>query len=187
MTILWIICVPWALLTTFALPSAFQNSFFTGLICLAISWGPVALLTHLAIRKATRRQAWHADALALAGVQAGDGQHLMHTEGDTTIVLNQAGRTLTLSADGHCRSYPWHDVRGWESVKERAGQTVGVGVQGSLAAAGANVAAIRQANAATGFFVTVRDIEHPKWRIAMQSEKEQARWMEILRQSINES
>ena len=36
------------------------------------------------------------------------------------------------------------------------------------------------------FFVTVRDIDNPKWRIAMSDSNTQARWMEILRQSINE-
>jgi hypothetical protein len=44
----------------------------------------------------------------------------------------------------------------------------------------------RDAAANTGFFVTVRDVDNPKWRIEMRDEATQARWMEILRQEINE-
>jgi hypothetical protein len=42
------------------------------------------------------------------------------------------------------------------------------------------------AAARSGFFVEVRDIDHPRWRIAMKDEAQQARWMEILRQEIKE-
>lgn len=82
---------------------------------------------------------------------------------------------------------PFADVREWETRKERAGQFVGVGVRGSLAAVGASAQAEREAKANSGLFVTVKDIESPKWRIAMKDEVIQARWMEILRQEVNES
>jgi hypothetical protein len=39
---------------------------------------------------------------------------------------------------------------------------------------------------ASGLFVRTRDIENPMWRIEMLGRQNQAKWMEILQQSINE-
>lgn len=36
------------------------------------------------------------------------------------------------------------------------------------------------------FFVTVRDIANPKWYVSMNNRAIQSRWMEILRQQIND-
>jgi hypothetical protein len=38
-----------------------------------------------------------------------------------------------------------------------------------------------------GISVFVRDIDHAEWRISTVANRDQARWMEILRQEINES
>lgn len=43
-----------------------------------------------------------------------------------------------------------------------------------------------KADAASGFFVTVKDIDDPRWHLQMIKERDQARWMEIFRQEINE-
>ena len=51
----------------------------------------------------------------------------------------------------------------------------------------ANARAAKQASANTGLFVLVKDVENPRWRIAMKDEGTQARWMEILRQEVNEA
>jgi len=61
---------------------------------------------------------------------------------------------------------------------------VGVGLAAGTAALGANVRAERAAAANTGLFVTVKDVENPKWRIEMRDDGIQARWMEILTQDL---
>jgi hypothetical protein len=42
------------------------------------------------------------------------------------------------------------------------------------------------AAANTGFFVAVRDVDNPIWRVEMTDAGREARWMEILRQEINQ-
>ncbi|MFX7918509.1 DUF4755 domain-containing protein, partial [Acinetobacter baumannii] len=86
---------------------------------------------------------------------------------------------------GGGKAYAYDEVRGWETVKQQAGQMFASGVAGGIAAAGHNIGQSMAAAKATGFFVTVRDIDFPKWRAEMPSESDQARWMEILRQEIN--
>ncbi len=64
---------------------------------------------------------------------------------------------------------------------------VGGNLASATAALGANLAAERDAKARTGLFVEVRDVDRPRWRVAMRNEAMQARWREILDQQINES
>jgi len=151
------------------------------LLMLAIGFGPLALI----IRKSKRRQAEsdavHARMLAAAGVAPGTGCD--HGEDGTGVAINRVARTLTLRIGEQWKTYPFSDIREWETSLQRAGQVVA----GSLAALGANDRARHYANEMTGLFVTVRDIDNARWRIAMSDTNVQARWMEILRQAIKES
>lgn len=162
----------------------FTGNFFTGLFFLAIGLGPVLLVRRMGKQKAAKLAAIHLEMLSVAGVAAGTGCD--HSEGDTGIAVNKAAKTLTLLSKGKWKTYPFDAVRKWETNIEQPGNVVGVGVQASIAAGAANVAAANRAEANTGLFVTVKDVEFPKWRIAMANETTQARWMEFLRQEINE-
>lgn len=51
-----------------------------------------------------------------------------------------------------------------------------------IAAAGHNARNARRNRKESGLFISVRDIDRPEWRIDMPNEKNQKRWMEILRQ-----
>ena len=108
-----------------------------------------------------------------------------HAEGRSAISLDKDARTVTMLSEGVKKTYPYSSVRSWEVNKVTAGETIGVGVVGATAALGANLRAARQAKAASGLFVTVKDVDYPKWRIEMKDQRNQDRWMEILRQEIN--
>lgn len=137
-----------------------------------------------------RRREKAAAFLAEFRAQAGfaEGGVFEHAHGATAIAVNPARRTMTLASGEKMKTYPLSDVREWSTNLATAAQTVmlGGGLASAVAVGGANMAAGARAAAATGLFVSVRDIENAKWRIEMTSEADQAKWMEILEQTINE-
>lgn len=131
------------------------------------------------------RRARHAKIMREAGVALGQG--LDHEELGTGIGLNPRARTVTMWMGDLCRTYAYDELREWRASKVRsAGGAVGYGLAGTVAAGAANIDAGRKADAATGFFVYTRDLQHAMWRISMHSEQDQARWMEIFRQHLND-
>ena len=109
-----------------------------------------------------------------------------HVYAGTAIALNKSSQTLFLADGVAQKNYPFADVRKWNYEVLTGGGVVGTGLQ----AAGHN-RRVNQANReGSGFFVEVRDIDHPKWHIRFEYDRkietELLRWMEILRQHINE-
>jgi len=157
-----------------------------GLLFVAVGAAPLGLLFWLGQQ---RRAGWaevHARMLAEAGVAAGSGYE--HAEDDSGIAVNRQARTVTLLNAGQWKTYPFADVRAWKGYKVRPGQTLAVGgnLSSHVAAMGAEARAKQEAAADTGLFVEVRDVDHPRWRVAMKDERAQLRWIELLRQEINE-
>jgi len=148
------------------------------------AWAPGALAAWFFIGRAGRRAQRHADMLRAVGVAPGSG--FEHSEGGTGIALNAKERVVALVDGKVHKSYSYEDIREWVAQEERAGQAIGVGLQGVVTAGGANIRAAREAAANTGLFVTVRDLERPRWRVAMKDKTTRARWMELLRQEVNE-
>lgn len=126
-----------------------------------------------------------ADLLAFAGV-TGAASHFKHFEGETAVVLNRTDRTIALQVIGARAKYGYGEIREWTINQQDLGRAFGFGVQGQMAAAGANIAAIRKEVANTGLSVRVRDINHPEWFIRMWDKTTRNRWFEILTQEINE-
>ena len=95
---------------------------------------------------------------------------------------------MTLSADGARKSYHYDQVRSWEVREERGGHVVpmGGGLAGAVMAGGSSARMAREAEQNTGLFISVKDLDHAKWRIEMRDSDIRARWMELLRQEINE-
>lgn len=184
---LYFVAIPWALVVGgLGLIGLFSNvdvPKLVSLIFLAVGFGPFFWVRRNRGKMAEANTA-HAAMLASAGVAPGAG--FDHSEGGSAVAVNRQAKTLSLRIGEKWKAYPFADVRGWEANKERAGQVVASNLTGAMASLGPNLRASRDAAAATGLFVTVRDIENPKWRIAMGDSSTQARWMEILRQSINE-
>ena len=131
----------------------------------------------------TRQELAENELGSLPELQAADYKHVFNT---SAIALNKSNQTLFL-ADGTARkNYSFEDIRKWSYEVLTGGRVVGGGLQ--------QVAINREVNQAnrdgSGFFVEVRDIDRPKWHIKFEhgskTETELLRWMEILRQHINE-
>ena len=148
---------------------------------------PVCLMFWLRMKRRERWAAIHAEMLAAAGGAAAVA--FEHGEDDSGIAVNPGARTVTLLLAGSWKTYPFADVRKWRTTLVRPGQAgfVGGNLGSAVAAMGAEANMRREAAADTGLFVEVRDVDRPKWRVAMRNEAVQARWMEILNQEINES
>jgi hypothetical protein len=102
------------------------------------------------------------------------------------IGIDPDNKLLHLSQNGHYKVYSFSDIRTWGSNIEAGGTYI----TGGLAAVAANVSIQRQNAANTGFFIEVRDIDFPKWKIDFGGgdlKATHARWMEIFRQYVNES
>jgi hypothetical protein len=154
------------------------------LFMLAIGLGPMANAIWSNRRDQAKFAAIHAKMLSAVGVAPGTGCD--HAQMDSGIAINMQAKTLTLRIGERFKTYPFTDIREWRTSKHTANQVVAGNVTGALAALGPNIRASQDADAATGLFVTVRDIDNPQWRISMHDTAMQARWMEILRQAINE-
>lgn len=132
----------------------------------------------------------------------GDGFRYSHIGGQTGIAIDPDRKILRLRKDAHTKKelvkdYPFADVREFEKVSMSGGQVVGgymgVGAQGATAATLGNIGVAaqnrriaRDNQLASGIFITVKDIDNAKWRIAFGPERDMDRWMEILRQTITD-
>ena len=108
------------------------------------------------------------------------------------IGLDPDNKVLHLYQNKQYRAYPFGEIRNWSANIQSGGEMVGG--HGNLAAAlsvtAANTRNSRANAAATGFFVEVRDIDFPKWKIDFPPKGQQQshdRWMETFRQYVNES
>lgn len=181
MGILWGLLVMWTLFWSFTMLIGADHGF----VLFIIGWTPAGLVAWFYMNRASKRESAHQVMLKEAGVEVGAGCD--HSEDGTGIAINKQAKTLTLQIKDKWKTYPFTAIREWETRNERAGQIVATGLAGGVAALGANERMAREAKQNTGLFVTVKDVDNPKWRIAMKDEQMQARWMEILRQELNES
>ena len=181
MWFLWILAAGWgALLSAFFLDAKSGSMGFMGsLFLLAVAWGPLTALTLFMVRRRDNRDAGYRAMTEAVGYNGQNGYE--HREEASGIVLNREKQVLGLWEGRTWKAYAFEAVREWQTSKETPGVIVG----GGLAGLGAALGAAQQAKAHSGLFVSVRDVDHPVWRIGMQSAKDQARWMEILRQEIN--
>jgi len=154
------------------------------LMGLAVALAPLAFT--LRARAAVRRDERLLLQAAREAVGAKDDARYQHVERGTAIVLNPTSRRVALAQGSQSKIYDFADIRGWDARKERASGTVGIGVEGTIAAGSQNIAASKQADLETGLFMTVRDIDNPVWRISMFEADDRARWSEILRQQLEE-
>lgn len=129
----------------------------------------------------------------------GAGYKYSNWHEDTAVALDLDRRMVKMRSNfpgGTVeREYSFDQVRGASSNIQKGGQIVGgaygSGFQGALnaGAAGAQIAGanyrIRKENAkATGIFVTVKDIDYPRWRLSFATEHDIFRWMEIFEQAF---
>lgn len=113
------------------------------------------------------------------------GAQYAYVADNTGIAVDPGKETVRLKNGSNIQTYPFSAIRGWRTNLSTGGAIVGATGAASPAAGSANLRNERENRKNSGLFVSVRDIDHPEWRIDMPNENNQKRWMEILRQSIN--
>ena len=154
---------------------------------LVVGFGPLVFTIRRYRGIKSRWEGAYAEMLKSAGIQKGvDYEHWQPNSG---IAINRRAKTLSLCETGVWKTYAFADVRNWETISATAGRVPAYtgSLVGQTAALSDVVGANRRAAAESGLFVEVRDVERPRWHVMMADRNLQARWMEILRQEINES
>lgn len=149
---------------------------------LAVAYVPLAI----SLWRASVASAKVAAAKAEFFKQAGSPKY-SHFENDTAVAIDPGAGTLTLKVKSSIKTYPFADIREWTSAQGQAATFIPMGgLANGVAAGAAAMGAAANAAAMTGFFVKVRDVEHPEWRVSMFKKSDRNRWIEILQQEINE-
>lgn len=178
-----IVFVLWGLFWSGAL--FIESPFSTKLGIFLMAWAPLGLMVWFFIQRASTRDKQRGALLAAVGVAPGSGWD--HAEDGTAIALNPGKREVGVQVGQSFQIYSYEKVRRWEAREERPAVVVArFGVANGVAAAGAQARLAREAAANTGLFIEVKDVEAPSWRIVMKDQSTRSRWMELLRQEINE-
>jgi len=177
------IFVVWGLIVSVCAP--FAPGGWAKLMVFAFGWAPTVALIWFALDRSKRRQAAHKKMLDDVGVLPGHG--FDHSEDGTSIAINRDQRVVGVLNGGAYRVFGYEKLREWAIREERAGKVIpAFGVANGIAAAGASARMEKEARANTGLFLTFRDLDCPTWRIAMKDSATRERWMELLRQEVNE-
>lgn len=113
--------------------------------------------------------------------------HHSHHSNKTGIALDDQARIIHLLEGKISKSYSYDDVRSWNTNVQTGGVVYGGGFAGAIGTIEAGINNVKN----TGLFITVKDVEHPEWRISLckpnhrDARKIHARWIEILAQAIN--
>lgn len=118
-----------------------------------------------------------------AALRASGAAHSF-SHGGTAIAIYPDKQVLLLKQGSKSKEYAFPDIRGWETNTQSGGEIIATGWAGATTL-GHNIRTARGNKSASGLFVQVRDIDNPVWRINMLRKTDQQRWMEILRQTIN--
>lgn len=122
-----------------------------------------------------------------AGILKNDKNCFIFFNLNSGVVLNPSEKAITLADTASTvKKYRYDEIRSWSNEEETAGETIGVGFHAGMAALGANARAKAKARENTGLFISVKDINHPVFRIGMQNKKDRQKWFEILTQELNE-
>jgi hypothetical protein len=146
-----------------------------GLIIFVVAWAPLAFVVWRDIDRAAKRDGLHTKLAQDLGVSLGAG--FDHAEESSGVIIDTKGKRLGVHVDGVSKIYGYDQVRDVQIVKETAART---------RVAGHDIANAAAAKRNSGLFINVRDIENPKWRIAMDNEATQQRWLEICNQEMRE-
>jgi Domain of unknown function (DUF4755) len=118
---------------------------------------------------------------------AKDFQYMQYFQ-DTGIAVDPKGEKILLLSNGQQKEYPFSAIRSWSSNVSSGGHFVTGSPLMNIGMAGANIQRDRENKANTGFFIEVKDIDYPVWRISFPSstmKQDMAKWTEVLRQHVN--
>lgn len=183
---LYVMAIGWGLFATMGAFGAYRDGAGAFMLTLLVAWAPMGLLVWLGSMAKSKACRLMPEVASQSGVAI--DSKFFHWEGNTGLALNGSRRCVTIASGAEMKTYPFADIRDWAIRSETAGQVVpvGGGLAGGLAVGAANMGASARAAGNTGLFLSVKDIDQPTWRIAMQEKKKRDVWFEILTQAINE-
>lgn len=152
-----------------------------GFVVLGIALAAFGLMKIIKERSVNKSEE---EFLSLPFVQLADYKHCY---GGTAIAISRKEKKLLLGSPAKLKLYDFHQIREWE-YKIYSGGSV---VASNLAGIAQNMNNRQQNEDGSGFFVRVKDIDFPEWRVAFNfgdggksAEKEVAKWMEIFSQFV---
>ena len=104
------------------------------------------------------------------------------------IALDDQKRVIHLLEGKISKSYSYDEVRSWNTNIQTGGTVYGGGFAGAIGTIESGMNNMKN----TGLFITVKDVEHPAWRISLckpnhrDARRIHANWMEIMQQSLNQ-
>lgn len=112
----------------------------------------------------------------------------IHAHDGSGMAVDVDNRKVSLFYKKNEVSYNYEDIREWSYNIESAGRIYGGGVAAAQANTANSIAAVKN----SGFFVKVRDIDNPLWRISFPHSKKKMkaqleRWLEIFNQAVGEN
>jgi hypothetical protein len=115
----------------------------------------------------------------------GPSDHLIYLR-RSGIAVNRAAHTVFVAQDGIQGAYTFDEVRSWNKVIETPDVFVNQSgtFQGEVGSYAATVRTEIRARARTGLFISVVDVNKPKWQVRINDETALDQWYEILNQSI---
>jgi hypothetical protein len=119
------------------------------------------------------------------------GFNYNHFYENSGIGIDSSAKEIHLISKGEYKVYPFEKIRNWETNIVTGGLTRSApSLTSAMAATADNLRQQRENKANTGLFLQVKDVDHPKWHIEFpvkDIQRQLERWMEILRQEVNES
>jgi len=120
-----------------------------------------------------------------------EGCDYQHYHKLTGIGVNTTTRQVHLLDGDKFKKYDFRDIRDWSYSLKTGGTSMS---NRTLAEGAQNHRQNKENEAGSGFFLKVKDIDNPEWRVAFpwresnnkKTEIELKRWMEIFQQNINE-
>ncbi|MFT8641299.1 MAG: DUF4755 domain-containing protein [Acetobacter orientalis] len=97
----------------------------------------------------------------------------------TFIAFNGYDFFMT-NRQGQMVKFNWEDVRQWSNGTQTGGNFVNANLD--LSAQVHNIQQKGENAKASGFFVTIKDVNQPKWQFTTTDEALQNKWMEVFRQ-----
>lgn len=172
------------LILAFGVLGGLSIGYWGGIFLIVFSFTLFALKNKTIAKRTSRGEKWKAQFPAAS---------YSYSYADNGIAIDLESSKIHLLETGKYKEYPLSAVRSWRTSHLSGGETMLVG-NSAINAVAVMAANAKQAKAninGTGLFVSVRDVDHPEWRIKfadndVEEKKQQNRWHEILNQVVNE-
>lgn len=168
-----------------------RGVFLASLIPIGMGVGITYLGYKLAISAKKKKKEAEQEFLSVPVVADAEYKHIYQ---DTAIAINKKQRKVILANAKLMKSYDFSQIKSWKYELNTSGTVFGTGLNGGVQALAVNARNAAMDRASSGFFIQVKDIENPEWRISFDladrkkpAKQELLKWMEIFDQFVNEN